>query len=181
MKRFFWVFCLIITFSTTKAQFYVGGSVGFGLVKQNGNETQTTYKIIPEVGYCINDVWSVGIALGYKKGSCLVGKSYYEQNVRSKAIGVQPYVRFTPIHVSIVDVIVDGCFTYESILDEGVNMNIGLKPGISIRPINHLTIVSHIGFLGAELYKSNDGEIKNGIAGLELDASSLLLGLFYTF
>ncbi len=181
MKKFYLILFYLIISSTIRAQLYFGGSVGLAFVKQNGNDTETLFKFVPEVGYVISQDWSAGLAFGYKKGSCLVGKGYYEQNVKSKAIVVQPYIRFTPLHVSIVDVFVDGCFTYESIIDEGTNMNVGLRPGISIRPIKHLTIVSHIGFLGAELYKPKDGGSKNGIAGLDLDASNLTLGLFYNF
>ena len=181
MKKIILVVLTSLLVTASKAQFYVGGSFGIGLVKQYGNEKETTYKIIPEFGYSINKDWSVGLALGYKKGSCLVGKSYYGQNVESKAIGIQPYVRYAPLHISIVDIFIDGCFTYEKIIDEGVNLNIGLKPGFSITPINNLAIIAHIGFLGAEMYKPKSGDYKNGIAGIDMDASDLTLGVIVKF
>lgn len=181
MKRILLIISVLFMVTTIKAQFYVGGSVGLGFVKQHGDETKTTFKIIPEVGYNINDNWAVGLAFGFKKGSCLIGKGYYNQNAKSKAIGIQPYVRYIPFHISIIDIFVDGCFTYEKIIDEGENINIGLRPGLSIKPIKNLSIVTHIGFLGAEIYNPKDGGSKDGTAGLDLDASDLTLGLFYNF
>lgn len=181
MRRVFLTICVMISTLTINAQFYIGGSIGLGFVKQYGDETETTFKIIPEVGYRINDNWAVGLAFGYKKGSCLIGKGYYNQNVKSKAIGIQPYVRYIPFHISIIDIFVDGCFTYENVIDEGENINIGLRPGLSIKPIKNLSIVTHIGFLGAEIYSPKDGGSKNGTAGIDIDASDLTLGLFYNF
>ena len=181
MKKYLLSICAIFFVTTIKAQFYIGGSVGIGVVKQYGEKKETTFKIIPEVGYNINDNWAVGLAFGYKKGSCLIGKGNYNQNVKSKVIGIQPYVRYIPFHVSIIDIFVDGFFIYESIIDEGENISIGLRPGLSIKPIKKLSIVTRIGFLGAEFYNPKDGGSKYGTAGLDIDASDISLGLFYNF
>ena len=181
MKKFSILICVFCIVLKVNAQFFIGGSVGMGIVKQHGNESEITFKIVPEVGYGINDDWTVGLAFGYKKGSCLVGRGYYEQDVKTKAIGIQPYVRYTPIHVSIIGVFLDGCFTYENIIDNGVNMNLGLKPGFCIKPMKNINIVTHLGFIGAELYKEKNGGRKSGAAGVDIDASNLELGVFYNF
>ena len=54
---------------TANAQVYVGGTFGVGSdkVEKAGTEVKnTTFKILPEVGYELNEDWSVGtVAVSY--------------------------------------------------------------------------------------------------------------------
>lgn len=53
---------------TANAQVYVGGTFGVGSdkVETEGTEVKnTTFKILPEVGYELNEDWSVGTVVGY--------------------------------------------------------------------------------------------------------------------
>lgn len=54
---------------TANAQVYVGGTFGVGSdkVETEGTEVKnTTFKILPEVGYELNEDWSVGTVVGYE-------------------------------------------------------------------------------------------------------------------
>jgi len=61
---------------SANAQVYVGG--GFAVQgHDNGNDTYTTYKFLPEVGYNLNDNWAVGTVFGWK-GATKNGKKAVE-------------------------------------------------------------------------------------------------------
>ena len=54
---------------TANAQVYVGGTFGVGSdkVETEGTEVRnTTFKILPEVGYELSEDWSVGTVVGYE-------------------------------------------------------------------------------------------------------------------
>lgn len=54
---------------TANAQVYVGGTFGVGSdkVETEGTEVRnTTFKILPEVGYELSEDWSVGTVVGYR-------------------------------------------------------------------------------------------------------------------
>ncbi|MBQ1393585.1 MAG: outer membrane beta-barrel protein, partial [Lachnospiraceae bacterium] len=84
------------------AQVYVGGSLGIGSVKLGGNDAKTSFKIVPEIGYNINDEWAVGLAIGYQQGECKLGKADYLQETEMKLFGVNPYVRNTFLRTKYV-------------------------------------------------------------------------------
>ena len=83
MKKVFLTFALMLTAMAASAQFYVGGGVGYSKT-ESGNNEATVFSITPEVGYVINEDWSVGATLGF-------------ENVEdvSKTFTVEPYVRYT--------------------------------------------------------------------------------------
>lgn len=72
---------LILAFSCTmisSAQFYVGGTFGISHSKLSfgeGVESQsgTSFKILPEIGYQLNDKFTVGGNIGYIKGYAALG------------------------------------------------------------------------------------------------------------
>jgi hypothetical protein len=181
MKRLFVLLIVIIITITIKAQLYISGSVGLCGVKVGGNDTQTSFKIVPDIGYVINDKWSVGLAVGYKQGACLVGYGLYGQNVNSKAFGIQPYVRYNVWQFEVVDFFVDGVASIETIKDEGTNYNGGLRPGILFNVTPRIGIVSHIGFMGIEYYHPKGAGSKCCIAGMDFDINNITLGINYKF
>ena len=67
------MYCLLFIVAliaiTANAQVYVGGTFGVGSdkVETEGTEVKnTTFKILPEVGYELNEDWSVGTVVGYE-------------------------------------------------------------------------------------------------------------------
>ena len=64
---------------TASAQIYVGGQIGFSTSSVNADIegtnsiSGTSFKILPEVGYKLNDKWAVGIQVGYSQGISAFG------------------------------------------------------------------------------------------------------------
>ena len=69
MKKILLLAVVMFASLNASAQFYAGGSIGFGSVKPvGGGDSEFVFKILPEVGYQINDQWAAGAVLGYSKG-----------------------------------------------------------------------------------------------------------------
>lgn len=163
------------------AQVYVGGSIGIGSVKSGAADAETTYKIVPEIGYNINDEWAIGIAFGYQKGACALGQGAYTQDVDAKMFGVNPYVRNTFLKTKYVNVFVDGGLTYANVKDIGNDFEIGLKPGVALNFNDKLSFVAHIGFIGYETFSpKGDGKSSNTV-GVDLDGNNITFGLYWNF
>ncbi len=163
------------------AQVYVGGSLGIGSVKLGANDAKTSFKIVPEIGYNINDEWAVGLAIGYQQGECKLGKADYLQETEMKLFGVNPYVRNTFVRTKYVNVFVDGGLTYQTIKDFGSDFQIGLKPGVAVNFNDKLSFVAHIGFIGYETFSpKGDGKSSNTV-GVDLDGNNITFGLYWNF
>ena len=50
------------------AQVYVGGNVGIANI-DNGNDDETVYSLLPEVGYNLNSDIALGMQFGWSKGN----------------------------------------------------------------------------------------------------------------
>ena len=165
------------------AQVFIGGSIGFGSVKIGGADSETTYKVVPEIGYCFNEHWAIGIALGYQKGECSIKPdvSNYTQNVETEVFGVQPYARYTFTDWDMVNIFCDLGIGFASYKDLGTDFSVGLRPGASLALNDKLSFVTHIGFLGFETFSpKGDGKSSNAF-GLDIDNSNLTFGLYYNF
>lgn len=163
------------------AQVYVGGSLGIGSVKLGANDAKTSFKIVPEIGYNINDEWAVGLAIGYQQGECKLGKADYLQETEMKLFGVNPYVRNTFLRTKYVNVFVDGGLTYQTIKDFGSDFQVGLKPGVAVNFNDKLSFVAHIGFIGYETFSpKGDGKSSNTV-GVDLDGNNIMFGLYWNF
>jgi hypothetical protein len=181
MKKVMMTLVAALMTVAASAQVYVGGSLGIGSVKLGANDAKTSFKIVPEVGYNINDEWAVGLAIGYQQGECSLGKGEYMQDTEMKMFGVNPYVRNTFLHTKYVNVFVDGGLTYENIKDFGNNFQVGLKPGIAVNFNDKLSFVAHIGFIGYETFSpKGDGKSSNTV-GVDLDGNNITFGLYYNF
>ena len=70
MKKIIMTLAAAIIAVSASAQVYMGGSVGISSVKIGGGDSETTYKVLPEIGYNLNDKWAIGAYLGFGKGAC---------------------------------------------------------------------------------------------------------------
>ena len=69
MKKIFMTLAAVCFAATMNAQVYVGGSLGFNAWSSQenaGDRSETTFKIMPEIGYNINDSWAIGTVIGYE-------------------------------------------------------------------------------------------------------------------
>lgn len=179
MKKIMMTLVAVAMATTMNAQWYVGGSVGFGSVKHGDSES--TYKFIPEVGYNLNDQWAVGVAFGYQKGDASFGNGNesINQDVLTETFTVSPYARYTVTSSDAVSVFVDGGIDYKSIKDNGSVFGIGLRPGIAVKASDKLSFVAHLGFVGYENYSPKHGDSSNAF-GLDL-SNNVSFGLYYNF
>ena len=187
MKKIFLTMALAIAGLTANAQVFVGGEVGFWR-NWDGNHTEVSVR--PEVGYVLSDKWAIGTGLD-------VVYNYYN-GLKSTAVGVSPYARYTFTKFGPVSLFLDGGVAYYHIKNkyktalgdvegDGNAFEVGIKPGLAVNITPKLSFVSHIGFLGyrdtdndevSSQYFSPIGE--NGF-GFDLSGKTLTFGLYYNF
>lgn len=163
----------IMAVSAANAQVYVGGGVGIGST-DNGDESATFYKFVPEIGYNLDKNWAVGVALGWT-GTGKGGQKSFEIN---------PYARYTFIHSQYINVFVDGGLGYAHDYNAGADddhMYIGVKPGLAVNLSSKLSFVTHVGFLGYDHVKYNNLDRKANTWGLDVDGRNIIFGLYYNF
>lgn len=162
------------------AQFYVGGSVAFeawSSQKMAGDKSETVFKIMPEVGYNFNDQWAVGAAIGYQSD-----KFNHVNGVSESAFSVSPYARYTFTKLGKVNLFVDGGAAFISASkSDWTELAIGFAPGLAVNLSDNLSFVSHIGFLGYDLYNPDGDDNNISRFGLRLDGTDITFGLYYNF
>ena len=92
MKKILMTMVAAFAAVSMQAQVYVGGSFAieaWSSQKNAGDRSETAFKIMPEIGYNLNDQWAVGIALGYQKGTCNFGNLDFNPGKR-EAFSVNP-------------------------------------------------------------------------------------------
>jgi opacity protein-like surface antigen len=143
---------------SANAQFWAGGSVGFNTSKTSidGNELskENQFRLIPEIGYKLNDKWDIAVALGYNHIS---GKGIDSQN----GFAINPYARYTFAQCGDFSFFADGGFSYGFNHTSGVedNLNaweIAIKPGISYALSEKVSLVAHVGNVGWVFKKQGD-------------------------
>ena len=78
MKKIFMTLVAVCFAATMNAQVYVGGSLGFNAWSSQenaGDRSETTFKIMPEIGYNINDSWAIGTCQKLVITSTILGLS----------------------------------------------------------------------------------------------------------
>ncbi len=173
MKKFLMTLTVALMAISANAQVYVGGGFGIASTSVDGGDDETTFKFVPEVGYTFNDEWAVGAAFGWEGAS-----------KGAKTVSVNPYVRWTFFKSSIVSAFVDGSFEYDHEYGDGHDADgfgVGLKPGVAVSLNNHLSFVTHVGFLGYEHIKNNKTDAKADRWGLDVDGRNIIFGLYYSF
>jgi len=184
MKKILLTLLVAVAATTANAQWYVGGSLGIGSVTNKGGDSKSTYKIVPEVGYNLNDAWAVGVALGYQKGAAIFGNGEddFVQNVETEAFAVSPYARYTFLKSNLLNVFVDGGVTFASYKDYGTNFQVGLRPGVALNLSKSVSLVAHIGFIGYNSFSYKaDGVDNSNSFGLDYTGTASTFGVYYNF
>lgn len=185
MKKFLFsmVAALFMTVSAS-AQVYLGGNLGIASTKVNDGDNVTTYAVLPEIGYNINNTWAIGTVVGFGKGNPV--------NIEGESrnyVTVQPYVRGTFFHSKYVNLFVDGGFGYTHYNHAGENhgssineWQVGLKPGLAINLNPKFSFVAHVGFLGYKDAKyDHDNAPDNNAWGVDLNGNNVTFGFYYNF
>jgi len=179
MKKIMMTLAVAFVSTAMSAQVYVGGSFGLNVwntQKNAGDMSETTFKIMPEIGYNINDAWAVGAIVGYENNKMEgVGGS-------ESAFSFAPYARYTFAKCGKVNFFVDGGLGFVTASDtDWTEVKIGLQPGLSVALSDKLSFVSHIGFLGYEVYNPEGDDNNISKFGLDVDSSNLTFGLYFNF
>ena len=181
MKKILMTIAAAFVAVSMNAQIYVGGSVGMASVKNGNADAETLFKLIPEVGYNLNDEFAVGVAFGYQKGTAnMIGEGF--NNGKQEIFQINPYVRYTFIKSNLVNVFVDGGVDFSSHKDAGTGLNFGLKPGVAVNLSENLSFVTHFGFVGYKSYNPKaDGLDTSNKVGVDLNGNNLTFGLYFNF
>jgi len=185
-KLFLTVMVLAAGATATKAQFYIGGGLGFWHKKEHS----TTFNISPDAGYSFNDRWAVGLTVGFdalmysKKGNWGYidenGEFYYRTPKNIFGFYAAPYARFSYFSKDRVKLFLDGVVGISTEMKKDYDPDFGfqviVRPGIAINLTDHFSLVGTFGALG---WRHN---YRNTNSGFGFDFhNSLGFGFYYSF
>lgn len=168
MKKVFLTLVLMLTTMLASAQFYVGGGIGY-CKTEISNVEASEFTFTPEMGYVINDNWSIGAVLDI---------DWVKDT--STTIAVSPYARYTFLRAGNFSFFADGVLQLGSIDpkdgESQTYWGIGVKPGIDYSLTKNFSITAHIGWLGHHDYKDY-GET----TAITINGNDLSFSLSYNF
>ena len=106
MKKIMMTLAALAVAATMNAQVYVGGGIGFTTASNDGNSA-TNFKIIPEIGYNLDENLAVGISFGYAQNETKINGV----KTTNKEFEISPYLRYTFLKLDKVNVLFDGGLT----------------------------------------------------------------------
>lgn len=131
-KRILIIAALMAFIATANAQVFMGGSFGFTSTKY-GDQSGTSFKIIPDVGYQLDDDLAIGIQIGYSHGyasfgsltvtdikstlSTIVSASadLNSDDMKLNSFTIQPYARYNVVNFGKANLFLEGYIGYTSI------------------------------------------------------------------
>ena len=161
MKKIMMTLAAVAVAATMNAQVWVGGQIGFSTKHVNGTDGNSkTFEIAPEIGYTLDDNFSVAIKLGYgytsdftntepvSMGGVVIPTIVNYGNANTWS--VNPYVRYTFVKVGNFSAFVDGGLNYTTTHIQGADNNvnsfgIGVNPGIAYNVSDKVTLAAHFG------------------------------------
>lgn len=180
MKKIIMTLVAAFAAMSMNAQVYVGGSFAFeawSSQKLAGDKSETVFKLMPEIGYNLNNEWAIGTVIGYQSD-----KFNGVNGVSESAFSIAPYARYTFTKLGKVNLFVDGGISFTSASKaDWTELAIGFEPGLAINLTDNLSFVSHIGFIGYDLLNPDGDDNNISKFGLSLDATDVTFGLYYNF
>ena len=180
MKKLFSLIAVAFVAMSVNAQVYVGGSLGidaWSSQKNAGDRSETTFIILPEVGYNLNDEWAVGTVIGY-----VSDKWNHINGISESAFTFNPYARYTYLKAGKVSLFVDGGVDFTTASKADWNeLAIGLKPGLAVSLSDNISFVSHLGFIGYDVLNPDGDDNNTSKFGLDLSGNNLTFGLYFNF
>jgi hypothetical protein len=180
MKKLFSLIAVAFVAMSVNAQVYVGGSLGidaWSSQKNAGDRSETTFTILPEVGYNLNDEWAVGTVIGY-----VSDKWVGVNGISESAFTFNPYARYTYLKAGKVSLFVDGGVDFTTASKADWNeLAIGLKPGLAVSLSDNISFVSHLGFIGYDVLNPDGDDNNTSKFGLDLSGNNLTFGLYFNF
>lgn len=182
MKKFFTTLAAAVVAVSVNAQVYVGGNVGIASI-DNGDDSETVYSLLPEVGYNFNKDWAVGAQFGWSKGNLYseAGDLALGDVSLTHTFEFNPYVRYTFVHTKLVDVFCDGSLGYKHYNNSGDQYSIGFKPGIALNLNENFSLVARVGFAGYQTFNPKGDGDNTDVWGLDFDGNHIQLGINFKF
>ncbi len=184
MKKIFMTLAAVSIAATVNAQVFVGGGIGFQTTSHDDN-SDTYIKLMPEIGFNLNDNWALGVAFGYSENKVTNTVAGADITTKTKLFQISPYARYTFLHFDRVNLFVDGGLDYSHSDAEGNKINafaVGLKPGVAVNLNDKLSFVAHVGYLGWRTSKADqEGAKAFNTFNFAFDGSDLSFGLYYNF
>lgn len=178
MKKIYMTLVAVMFAVCANAQIYVGGNVGVASV-DNGNDSETIYSFLPEVGYKFNDTWAAGVMLGWSKGSLQNVDGNLGYSGLQQTFEINPYARFTFVKSKLINIFCDGGIGYKHYNGLGDEYSVGLKPGIELK-LSKFSLLAHVGFLGYQKADADNGG-EMSVAGFDFDSNNITFGVLYNF
>lgn len=171
MKKILLMAAFAVATLSANAQVWIGGGLGFNTEKPKDHDAQTVFTIAPQIGYNLDEQFSLGLELGLKMANEAAG-DYTD-------VTVAPFVRYTFAKAGIASFFVDGGFGLASHKVKGADAetvwHVGLRPGIALNVSDHVSIISEMGWLGYQ-HRENWNRFS-----LNANQNALKLGVYYTF
>lgn len=189
MKKILMIAVMAVAAVSANAQWYIGGSFGLNFTKATKDaDSQTTLNIAPEVGYNINDNWAVGAQVGFGMANNLTNVTLTEGNLTGTSFTIAPYVRYTFAKTGIASFFADGYVGFSSTNfrgnvkydKSGSLFSIGVRPGVSLKASDKVSLVAILGNLGYSKY-SDDVFGGGSNFGINADNNDISLGVYYNF
>ena len=184
MKKIILMAAFAVASVAASAQVYVGGGLGFSSEKAAHVEgvdvdALNTIKILPEVGYKLDDKMAVGIGLGFVNAK--------QGDNKSTSFSIAPYFRYTFVKWGNVGLFADAQFAYENTKVEVNNVeaksnawSLGIKPGVSVDLSENVTFLAKVGWLGYRSEKP-EGMKASSEFGVGVDATDLSFSMLFNF
>jgi len=185
------IMVLVAGATAAKAQFFVGGGLGFW-----DNKPVRWFSISPDAGYSFNKHWTAGLSIvfDWHKDS---DWSYYTGTVKTTStyFKIEPYARFKYFSTEKVNLFLDGVVgvsvhkLHSRVKDPNhsndidivnpdptIGFQVIIRPGIAVNLTEHFCLVGTFGALG---YRQDYGSGNDGF-GLDF-SNSLRFGFYYSF
>ena len=135
-KQIIILFAFLACITTANAQWTVGGSFGFSSTKiDNGGSDQSgsSFKIVPDIAYKVDDVLTIGVQLGYSHGLATFGSltatdiksalstmagAYVDVNnddMKLNGFSIAPYLRYSVLNFGKASLFLEGYMGFNSI------------------------------------------------------------------
>ncbi len=182
MKKLFFTLAILLSAITINAQdvgqMWVGGHVGFGSSKTKGEKALTSFTIMPEFGYVLQENLGLGIAVGYEHAK--------QGDVKEDGYKIAPFVRYSFLKGDIGGLFVDGGVgythlkeSYSSVSTKTDLFEVGFRPGVAINVSSRIALTAKYGFLGYQHEK--EGDAKTNSFGFDFNLNNCLFGMSLVF
>lgn len=191
MKKLMLVAAMMIAAISANAQVYVGGGIGFNSHDPGKGDSQTSFEVVPEIGYHLDDSWDLGIQFGYGESEADDDIKLVDDDAKKvSAFTIAPYARYNFVKWNNVKLFLEGSIAYSNIKAEynvGDDIKadvfkIGVAPGVSVNVGPKLTFITKVGWLGYESKKADyDGAEAVTDFGFNVSGQNLQFSLVYNF